>query len=96
MNNSNRNAYKEKNNMFPLRIEVRTFRVLSGCDNHYTTETDVLGIIKFEPYMIALMDRAELNFCLLVSSADNLCKQFRPRPGRQNAKPDLSRNCVTR
>ena len=25
--------------MFPLRIELRTFRVLSGCDNHYTTET---------------------------------------------------------
>ena len=28
--------------MFPLRIELRTFRVLSGCDNHYTTETVVL------------------------------------------------------
>ena len=27
--------------MFPLRIELRTFRVLSGCDNHYTTETVV-------------------------------------------------------
>ena len=26
-------------NLFPLRIELRTFRVLSGCDNHYTTET---------------------------------------------------------
>ena len=25
--------------MFPLRIELGTFRVLSGCDNHYTTET---------------------------------------------------------
>ena len=25
--------------LFPLRIELRTFRVLSGCDNHYTMET---------------------------------------------------------
>ena len=30
---------KKKKVMFPLRIELRTFRVLSGCDNHYTTET---------------------------------------------------------
>ena len=29
--------------MFPLRIELRTFRVLSGCDNHYTTETGQIG-----------------------------------------------------
>ena len=25
--------------MFPLGLEPRTFRVLGGCDNHYTTET---------------------------------------------------------
>ena len=34
-----RRTEKKKNVMFPLRIELRTFRVLSGCDNHYTTET---------------------------------------------------------
>ena len=30
----------------------------------------------------------ELTFCLLVSSAENLCKQFGPRP-------DLDPNCLT-
>ena len=25
--------------MFPARTELATFRVLGGCDNHYTTET---------------------------------------------------------
>ena len=35
--------------MFPPGIEPGTFRVLGGCDNHYTTETDeidffILGI----------------------------------------------------
>ena len=25
--------------MFPPGLEPRTFRVLGGCDNHYTTET---------------------------------------------------------
>ena len=25
--------------MFPARIELATFRVLGGRDNHYTTET---------------------------------------------------------
>ena len=27
--------------MFPTRIELATFRVLGGRDNHYTTETTV-------------------------------------------------------
>ena len=27
--------------MFPPGIEPGTFRVLGGCDNHYTTETEV-------------------------------------------------------
>ena len=27
--------------MFPTRIELMTFRVLGGRDNHYTTETAV-------------------------------------------------------
>ena len=26
--------------VFPPGIEPGTFRVLGGCDNHYTTETD--------------------------------------------------------
>ena len=34
-----KNKKREKKRLFPLRIELRTFRVLSGCDNHYTTET---------------------------------------------------------
>ena len=29
----------EKKIMFPPGIEPGTFRVLGGCDNHYTTET---------------------------------------------------------
>ena len=32
--------------------------------------------------------------CLLVLAADNLCKQFRPRTGRQNVWPDLDPNCL--
>jgi len=30
--------------MFPPGIEPGTFRVLGGCDNHYTTETLLLGV----------------------------------------------------
>jgi hypothetical protein len=29
----------KKKKLFPLGLEPRTFRVLGGCDNHYTTET---------------------------------------------------------
>ena len=32
--------------------------------------------------------------CLLVSSADNLCKQFGPRSGQTNVRPDLDPNCL--
>ena len=32
--------------MFPRRIEVGTLRVLSACDNHYTTETNCKKITK--------------------------------------------------
>ena len=39
--NKNIKTNEKKKKMFPLRIELRTFRVLSGCDNHYTTETVV-------------------------------------------------------
>ena len=28
--------------MFPPKIELRTFLVLSACDNHYTTETNTV------------------------------------------------------
>ena len=30
---------KKKKNVFPARLELATFRVLGGRDNHYTTET---------------------------------------------------------
>ena len=30
---------KSGKKVFPAGIEPATFRVLSGCDNHYTTET---------------------------------------------------------
>ena len=31
--------------LFPARIELATFRVLGGRDNHYTTETTVKQIL---------------------------------------------------
>ena len=30
--------------MFPARLELATFRVLGGRDNHYTTETKVENV----------------------------------------------------
>ena len=30
---------KKRTNMFPARLELATFRVWGGRDNHYTTET---------------------------------------------------------
>ena len=30
--------------MFPARLELAAFRVLGGCDNHYTTGTTLFGI----------------------------------------------------
>ena len=35
-----KNLDMSKNTMFLPGIEPGTFRVLGGCDNHYTTETD--------------------------------------------------------
>ncbi len=32
--------------MFPHGIEPWTFRVLGGCDNHYTTETQIYNVGK--------------------------------------------------
>ena len=37
----------------------------------------------------------DLALCLFVPSAYNLCKQLRPRSGRQNVEPDLDPNCLT-
>ena len=34
--------------MFPPGIEPGTFRVLGGCDNHYTTETLDIIVINVE------------------------------------------------
>ena len=39
--------------MFPPGIEPGTFRVLGGCDNHYTTETDGRKMAKM-PIKMAL------------------------------------------
>ena len=39
------NTKKREKAMFPPGIEPGTFRVLGGCDNHYTTET-VEGVIQ--------------------------------------------------
>ena len=36
--------YENKGELFPPGLEPGTFRVLSGCDDHYTTET-LLGIL---------------------------------------------------
>ena len=36
-----------------------------------------------------------LILCLLLSSADNLCKQLRPMSGPTNVGPDLDPNCLT-
>ena len=30
--------------MFPARLELAAFRVLGGCDNHYTRGTTLFGI----------------------------------------------------
>ena len=35
----NRQKKRKKKEMFPARLELATFRVLGGRDNHYTTET---------------------------------------------------------
>ena len=39
--------------MFPARIELATFRVLGGRDNHYTTETTVCNKGKFEKQSVS-------------------------------------------
>ena len=44
--------------MFPARIELATFRVLGGRDNHYTTETATKTYEKLE-----MSYRGARNFC---------------------------------
>jgi hypothetical protein len=39
INKTGDDAIQKKKNVFPPGIEPGTFRVLGGCDNHYTTET---------------------------------------------------------
>ena len=44
--------------MFPARLELATFRVLGGRDNHYTTETKVKNV---EHYTIIEMESIKLS-----------------------------------
>ena len=36
--------------MFPARLELATFRVLGGRDNHYTTETSVAQLVEINVF----------------------------------------------
>ncbi len=38
--------------MFPLGLEPRTFRVLGGCDSHYTTETHDYRITRVSDFVV--------------------------------------------
>jgi hypothetical protein len=42
--------------MFPPGIEPGTFRVLGGCDNHYTTETEVQENKSPTTYTLCVLD----------------------------------------
>ena len=44
--------------MFPPRIDLRTLRVLSTCDNHYTTETNtVMFSRKYDQFGIRFLSK---------------------------------------
>ena len=47
--------------------------------------------------MLLIATRTKFNFtlCLILSSADNLCKQFGQDQDQQNVGPDLDTNCLT-
>ena len=45
--------------MFPPGIEPGTFRVLGGCDNHYTTET-ASKVFKFVAFLVIVIFNALL------------------------------------
>ena len=52
---------KEKNGVFPARLELATFRVLGGRDNHYTTETSTTLVVEinvFKPLTLCFLQRA--------------------------------------
>ena len=52
---------KKKNEVFPARLELATFRVLGGRDNHYTTETSATlkcEINAFKPLTLCFLQRA--------------------------------------
>ena len=43
---------KDKIEKFPARLELATFRVLGGLDNHYTTETTIpLSLENYTTYL---------------------------------------------
>ena len=63
--------------MFPPGIEPGTFRVLGGCDNHYTTETP------YHPCKFKATQTWVLNSCLKVqTSATACCAPFDSSVGR--------------
>ena len=67
--------------------------LLIACDTAFYAIIPVnLG---FQNRLVFNWAMPSLTLCLLVSSADNLCKQFGPRSGRQNVGPDLDQNCLT-
>ena len=46
-------------------------------------------------HCLVILKPVSLTFYLLVSSADNLCKQIGPRLGLTRCGPDLDQNCLT-
>ena len=52
---------RKKKTVFPARLELATFRVLGGRDNHYTTETSatlMFEINVFKPLTLCFLQRA--------------------------------------
>ena len=59
--NQNLREKKKKSDVFPARLELATFRVLGGRDNHYTTETSTtlnFEINAFKPLTLCFLQRA--------------------------------------
>ena len=57
---------KKKNDVFPARLELATFRVLGGRDNHYTTETSAMTFVEInelKPLTLCFPPRAQLIPC---------------------------------
>ena len=52
---------RKKKAVFPARLELATFRVLGGRDNHYTTETSATLLFEsnvFKPLTLCFLQRA--------------------------------------